>query len=109
MTILSLLLRGGVGRAPLESGELRPPLGRDRRPDDSCPSQTFGLFLCSPLFCRRQLFHNTTAILAVQSPTGLLLVLLTHTFFLFHIFHMSCPPRTVRSPADAITLSITVV
>eukprot|EP00978_Attheya_sp_CCMP212_P041442 scaffold237749_cov33-Attheya_sp.AAC.1 len=39
MTILSLpwCYLGGVGRAPLEeSGELRPPLGRDRRPDDSC-------------------------------------------------------------------------
>ena len=28
-------LPGHFGRAPLESGELRPPLGRDRRPDDS--------------------------------------------------------------------------
>eukprot|EP00978_Attheya_sp_CCMP212_P047070 scaffold421211_cov73-Attheya_sp.AAC.1 len=62
-----------------------------------------------PPFCHRQLFHNTTAILAVQSPTGSLLVLLTRTFFLLHIFHMSCPPCTVHSPADAIALSITVL
>eukprot|EP00978_Attheya_sp_CCMP212_P005546 scaffold12452_cov47-Attheya_sp.AAC.1 len=65
--------------------------------------------MAAPPFCRRQLFHNTTAILAVQSPTGLLLVLLTRTFFLLHIFHMSCPPRIVRIPADEIDLSITVV
>eukprot|EP00978_Attheya_sp_CCMP212_P030748 scaffold114210_cov55-Attheya_sp.AAC.1 len=72
-------------------------------PSPGGPSQTFGLFLCNTAapdvapFCRPQLFHNTTAILAVQSPTGLLLVLLTRTLFPLHIFHMSCPPRTAEA------------
>eukprot|EP00978_Attheya_sp_CCMP212_P003435 scaffold7105_cov60-Attheya_sp.AAC.1 len=76
MTILSLpwCYLGGVSRVPLESGELRPPLGRDRRPDDSCrvivnycyyemrlkEEDSNQIFRCNPSYRKQTLFMSIT-------------------------------------------------
>ena len=46
MTIHALI-PGHFGRAPLESGGLRPPSGRDRRTDDSCRVRLYSSLLLS--------------------------------------------------------------